>query len=136
LVRSQYQGVNEDPTSEEVGPRPIQLPQGYDPHWRVSLDRNAQQFISELEDLEYKSKGLFLSKCIDFGFTPDKAMKMYYHDRLWERALVNGFLTTGESQEMFGLLGSPKGLKWLRTGNNLELFFYVMRIGFGGRGDQ
>jgi hypothetical protein len=132
MVRMQYQGAD-DTEEDEGGPTPIVMPKGYDPDWTISGDKNAQNFIVELAGEDGKGLGLFLSKSIDFHFTPDQAMEIYYRDRRMERALVNGFLGTGNSQEMFALLGSPKGLKWLRTGNNLELFFFAMRMGFGRR---
>jgi len=129
----QYQGVDDTEETDEGGPKPIVMPKGYDQDWKVGRDKNAQNFIIELAGEEAKGLGLFLSKSIDFHFTPDQAMEIYYRDRRMERALVNGFLQTGNSQEMFALLGSPKGLAWLRKGNNLELFFFAMRMGFGRR---
>lgn len=116
-------------------PEDSHLPEGFDPYWTISGDGQAATFILELSDQERGNQAAFLSKCVDFGFTADQAMELWFAEHRIERGIANGMASHPRNQQLFGFLMSEKGMEWLTKDNNrnLRLFFYAMLRGFGGR---
>lgn len=124
--------VEEPPANEPQDPL---LPEGYDPYWSIAGDGQAATFILELSDQERGNQAVFLNKCVDFGFTADQAMELWFSEHRLERGIANGMVGHPRNQQLFGFLMSEKGMEWLTKDNsrNLRLFFFSMLRGFGSR---
>lgn len=89
-----------------------------------ALPERVWQFRCSLTKEETKQMGPFMSKAIDQDLKPDEALYVWFdihpgHASLTRMAMGKGW------GELFELLGSEKGRKWLMRdeGKNLSLFF-------------